>query len=183
MKFWEKFWKLVSRKDLVFGILLFAVVIAMTVFETYNKVKVDFSDTAVDIRTGKYSMNIPYEMVESVELTALPDAGQVMDGADDMAARTGLWENETWGEYYICADLNSPICIVAHLEDGRTFVFSRRNEEETTRIYEMFLDQLSSEKKTDILSAQTGTRRMVLCRFVCSRCCPARKDERRKAGF
>lgn len=144
MKFWEKFWKLVSRKDLVFGILLFAVVIAMTVFETYNKVKVDFSDAAVDIRTSKYSMNIPYDMVDSIELVALPDAGTVIDGTDDMAARTGLWENETWGEYYICADLNSPTCIVAHLEDGRIFVFSRRNEEETAQIYDRFLYQLES---------------------------------------
>lgn len=142
MKFWEKFWKLVSRKDLVFGILLFAIVIVMTVFETYNKVKVDFSETAVDIRTSKYSMNIPYDMVKSVEMAALPDAGQVIDGADDMAARTGLWENETWGEYYICADLNSPTCIVTHLNDGRIFVFSRRNEEETAQIHELFLDKI-----------------------------------------
>lgn len=146
MKFWEKFWKLVSRKDLVFGILLFAVVIAMTVFETYNKVKVEFSDTAVDIRTSKYSMNIPYEIVESVELEALPDAGQVVDGADDMAARTGHWENEIWGEYYICADLNSPTCIVVHLKDGRIFVFSRRNEEETAQIYETLVDNLGAHQ-------------------------------------
>lgn len=147
MKFWEKFGKLVSRKDLIFGILLFAVVIAMAAFETYYKVKVEFSDTAVDIRTSKYSMNIPYDLVESVELVALPEAGEVIDGADDMAARTGLWKNETWGEYYICADLNSPSCIVAHLEDGRIFVFSRRNEEETAKIYNKFLDQLGSDVK------------------------------------
>lgn len=142
MKFWEKFWKLVSRKDLVFGILLFAVVIVMTVFETYNKVTVDFSDTSVDICTSKYSMNIPYDLVESIELVELPDAGQVIDGADDMAARTGLWENATWGEYYICADLNSSTCIVTRLEDGRIFVFSRRNEEETKNDYRQFLQHL-----------------------------------------
>lgn len=142
MKFWEKFWKLVSRKDLVFGILLFAVVIGMTVYETNHKVAVDFSDTAVDIRTSKYSMSIPYDLVESIELVELPDAGQVIDGTDDMAARTGLWENETWGEYYVCADLNSPTCIVAHLKDGRIFVFSRRNEEETEHDYGQFLQRL-----------------------------------------
>ena len=141
MKFWEKFWKLVSRKDLVFGILLFAVVIAMTVHETYHKVQVEFSDTAADIRTGKYAMNIPYDLVESVELVELPDAGTVIDGADDMAARTGLWKNETWGEYYICADLNSPTCIVAQRKDGRVFVFSRRNEVETEKDYRKLLDQ------------------------------------------
>ena len=142
MKFWEKFWKLVSRKDLVFGILLFAVVIGMTVYETYHKVAVEFSDTAVDIRTSKYSMNIPYDQVESVELMELPDAGQVLDGADDMTARTGLWKNEIWGKHHICADLNSPTCIAVHLKDGRIFVFSRRNEEETEHDYRQFLQRL-----------------------------------------
>ena len=143
MKFWEKFWKLVSRKDLVFGILLFAVVIGMTVYETYHKVAVEFSDTAVDIRTSKYSMNIPYDQVESVELMELPDAGQVLDGADDMTARTGLWENETWGEHYICADLNSPTCVAVYLKDGRIFVFSRRSEVETERDYRQLLDRIT----------------------------------------
>lgn len=143
MKFWEKFWKLVSRKDLVFGILLFAVVIGMTVYETYHKVTVEFSDTAVDIRTSKYSMNIPYDQVESIELVELPDAGQVLDVTDDMTARTGLWKNEIWGEYYICADLNAPSCIVVHLKDGRIFVFSRRNNEETHKLYESFLNMLN----------------------------------------
>lgn len=143
MKFWEKFWKLVSKKDLVFGIVLFAVVIGMTVFETYNKVKVEFSDTAVDISTSKYSMNIPYDLVASVELSALPEAGEVIDGTDDMAARTGCWENETWGEYYICADLNSPTCIVVHLMDGRIFVFSRRDTANTQNDYFQFLQQLN----------------------------------------
>lgn len=142
MKFWKKFWKLVSRKDLFFGILLFAVVIGMTVYETYHKVTVEFNDTAVDIRTSKYAMNIPYDQVESIELVELPDAGQVIDGADDMTARTGLWKNEIWGEYYICADLNSSTCIAVHLKDGRIFVFSRRNEEETEHDYRQFLQQL-----------------------------------------
>lgn len=49
-------------------ILLFTIAIIMTVFETYNKVNVDFSDTAVDISTRKYSMNIPYDLVDSIEL-------------------------------------------------------------------------------------------------------------------
>ena len=142
MKFWEKFWKLVSRKDLVFGILLFAVVIGMTVYETYHKVRVDFSDAAVDIHTSKYAMTIPYDLVESIELEKLPDPGQVIDGADDMAARTGLWVNEAWGKHCICADLNSSTCIAAYLKDGRIFVFSRRNEKETENDYRQFLQRL-----------------------------------------
>jgi len=143
VKFWQKFWQLVSRKDLVFGTLLFVVVIAMGVYETCNKVTVTFSETAVDISTSKYSMNIPYELVESAELTPLPEAGQVIDGTDDMAARTGHWKNSQWGEYYICADLNSPDCVAVRLKDGRLFAFSRRSAEVTRELYELLRSGLA----------------------------------------
>lgn len=51
-----------------------------------------------------------------------------------------------YGGYYICADLNSPTCIVAHLKDGRIFVFSRRSEDETNQIYIALSTKVEIEK-------------------------------------
>ena len=136
MKFWEKFWKLVSKKDLVFVTIIFAIVIVMTFVETATKVKVTFGDESVDIEAPRYSMNIPYEMVDSIELTEMPDRGEVVEGTDDMVSRTGTWENETWGEYYVCANLNSTNCVVVRLADGRIFVFSNKNNETTAENFE-----------------------------------------------
>ena len=143
MKFWEKFWKLVSKRDLVFGIIIFAAVIIFSFVESANKVKVEFAEDAVDIKAPKYSMNVPYDMVESIELVEIAEPGENVKGRDDMVTRTGIWENEAWGEYYACLDLQTSQCIVIHLDDGRTFVFSRRSNEETAEIFETFRTHLN----------------------------------------
>ena len=143
MKFWSKFWKLVSKKHLVFGTLLFVVVIVMSMFEAKGKVKVNFDETAVDIVSPKYHMNIPYDIVDHIELMELPDKGEVIKGSDDMSVRTGNWKNEAWGEHYICVNLSSTNCIAVYLEDGRVFVFSRYSNSENARDFETFQNYLN----------------------------------------
>ena len=117
MTFWQKFWKLVSKKHLIFGVLLFAAVIALSLHQSAEAVSVTFGDSAVDITASRFSMNIPYDMVEYAQLEEIPDRGDVIDGSDDMATRTGQWVNDTWGEYFICADLDASNCIAVHLND------------------------------------------------------------------
>lgn len=97
----------------------------------------------MDIKAPKYSMNVPYDMVESIELVEIAEPGENVKGRDDMVTRTGIWENEAWGEYYACLDLQTSQCIVIHLDDGRTFVFSRRSNEETAEIFETFRTHLN----------------------------------------
>lgn len=142
--FWGKFWKLVSIKHLIFGSVIMAVVIMLSFYESANRVKVSFHEAAVDIHSSKYSMNIPYEMVDSIELVDLPDRGEPVKGTDDMAIRVGSWINNVWGNYYICADLNATNCIVTKLNDGRIFVFSRLNNEETADIYKTLQSYLTA---------------------------------------
>ena len=142
MKFWKKFWKLVSRKHLIFGIGLFALVIAMSFFETENKVRVDFTETEIRIRSSKYSMTVPYDLIESAQLLPLAEAGTVIDGSDNMTLRTGNWENTAWGEYTICADLSTSNCVAMRLTDGRLFVFSRKSDVETEELYQQLLVRL-----------------------------------------
>lgn len=142
MKFWEKFWKLVSKKDLIFVSLIFLVVIILSFVESANKVTVTFGEAAVDIAAPRYTMNVPYEMVEGIELVEIAEAGENVEGRDDMITRTGRWVNEIWGEYYACLDLQTSRCILIHLDDGRIFAFSRRSDEETASIYETFQSYL-----------------------------------------
>lgn len=142
MKFWEKFWKLVSVRDMVFVTVLFALAIALSMLESANRVKVTFDDDAVDVKAKRYSMNIPYDMVERIELVEMPEKGNVVEGSDDMSLRTGNWENETWGSYYVCADLAAANCIAVHLDDGRIFVFSSRSNQKTSEDFARFQSYL-----------------------------------------
>lgn len=140
----KKFWQLVSKKDLVFGVIIFLVVIVFSAVESANKINVDFTEEAVNVKSAKYSMSIPFAEVSSVELAEMPEAGEVIDGRDTMTIRTGIWSNDIWGEYHVCVIPENPQCIVVHLKDGRIFVFNHPNNEETTAVFEQFQNCLIS---------------------------------------
>lgn len=129
---------------LVFGLILFAVVIGLSMVESNYKVQESFDDTSVTIKSKRYSMNVPYDLIAEAELTAMPERGDVVDGSDDMTVRTGVWNNELWGEYYVCADPDSTNCVAMHLTDGRIFVFSLKNDETTAAAYETLLSHLEN---------------------------------------
>lgn len=144
MTFWEKFWKLVSLKHLFFGILVFVLVIAMSFIEAQHRVRVDLGEAEIVIRSSRYTMTVPYDMIESAQLLPLAEAGTVIDGTDNMTIRTGTWENTIWGEYSVCADLSASNCVALRLTDGRMFVFSRTSNEETEEIYLQMISKLGS---------------------------------------
>ena len=131
MKFFELFKNKVTLRYLIFGILLFAVTIGISFIDSADDVKVDFGAESVKIQSDKYTMTIGYADIESAELVAIPEAGTALEGKDTMVLRYGHWTNETWGEHYICADLDATQCIVVRITDGRIFVFSLKNDTAT----------------------------------------------------
>ena len=138
-----KFWQSISTKDFGFGVILFALVIGISLLQPSNKIIAEFDEDAVDIKAAKFTMNIPYDMVADLELVDKPDMGQPLAGRDDMILQTGQWENETWGEYYACVEIATDNCIVIHLTDGQIFVISRRDNEETAKVFEEFQTHLA----------------------------------------
>ena len=137
----KKIWQVISKKDFIFGILILTLVILFS-FRPSNKIRVTFGADSVDIKTTKYAMNIPYEIIDNIELVDKPEMGVKLDGYTDDIIQTGVWINDAFGEYTSCMEVATDNCIVIHLDDGRLFVISRRNNEETTRVYEEFLTYL-----------------------------------------
>lgn len=138
-----KFWQSISTKDFGFGVILFALVIAVSILQPSNKIIAEFDEDAVDIKSSKFAMNIPYDMVADLELMEKPDMGQPLAGRDDMILQTGQWRNDTWGEYYACVEIATDNCIVIHLTDGQIFVISRRDNAETQKVFEVFQHHLT----------------------------------------
>lgn len=136
MGFWKKIKMLVPLKHVVFILVLMAAMLAIAFYDSAEDIKVTIEPESVTIKATGYTMNIPYEMIESMELADMPKEGKIISGKDDLVVRYGNWENEAWGEYFICADLDATKCIVAHLDDGRVFVFSRKSNQETETIFE-----------------------------------------------
>jgi len=139
-----KFRDIFSLKYILFALLIVAVMIPCMIIQSNNTVKIDVGETEVFINSSRYRMLIDYDIIASLELLPLAEAGEEVSEEcfDDGVVRYGEWKNDIWGTYSVCADLDVDSCIVAHLDDGRTFVFNRKNAEETESIYQQILAKL-----------------------------------------
>lgn len=142
MKFRDYF----SLKHILFAVFAVALMIPFAIRQDNNAVKINVNELQVLARTSRYQMLIDYEIIESLELAPLADPGEKLneDSFDDDIVRYGDWKNDTWGEYSICADPDVETCIVARLNDGRIFVFNRKDTAETESIYQQILAKLPS---------------------------------------
>lgn len=144
MSFWQKFKALVPLRHILFLLALFAVTLVIFYFDSSEDIKISFSEESVTAKASNFQMDIPYEMIGSAELVSMEEGGSKITGSDNMVTRLGTWENEAWGEYSICADLDAQNCIKVNLDDGRIFIFSRKNDEETASIYAELLSHLQA---------------------------------------
>ena len=139
------FTKKAALKQLLFVLFLFALLIPVAVWDSNSQVRVHFDDTSVQVKSDKYTMDIPYSEIASAELTGLAAPGEkVRDSFDDDILRTGIWRNDAWGEYCINADLDATNCVLLRLTDGRVFVISRKDNDTTREICETLLSHISA---------------------------------------
>lgn len=144
-EYFAKLKYLFKWRDLAFTVLLFALILTIAFCRAESMMDVTFGETAVDITTSRYSMNIPYEMVESIELGKIDENDQLVNGVADIALRTGTWHNDQWGEYSACMDVQTDDCIVVYLNDGRTFVFSHESNETVAEEFATFQSYLNKQ--------------------------------------
>ncbi len=128
-EYFAKLKYLFKWRDVAFAVILLTIALIGAFCQGQNLMTVTFGAESVDVVTDKYSMNIPYDMVASVEVAEYSDDDENVDGRDDMVLRTGVWMSQNWGEYHACLDLQTDTCILVRLNDGRLFVFSHKSDE------------------------------------------------------
>ena len=128
-EYFAKLKYLFKWRDLAFTVLLFALILTVAFCRAEDMIQVNFGEDALDVSTSRYSMNIPYEMIESVEIGTLDKDDKIIEGKGDIALRTGHCTNKDWGEYYGVIDLQTTKCVQIYLNDGRLFVFSHQSDE------------------------------------------------------
>lgn len=139
MKFRDYF----SAKQIIFAVVLFAILIPIAFWDSDTQVKLSYYEEYIYVDTDKYDMSIRYEDVVSAELTELAEPGEeVEDSWDNDIIRVGIWKNETWGEYIVCADLDCSNCILLQLQDGRILVYSQKDNQTTSEAYATLLTYL-----------------------------------------
>ena len=134
MKFRDYF----SLKHIIFALVLLTIMFLFAIRQSNNMVKVYFEDEHLEVVSSKYSMTVGYDEILSAELITMPHQGEKADDDawDDDLIRTGNWINDTWGSYCVCADLDTSNCIVLHLDDGSTYVFSRKSDATNRKLFE-----------------------------------------------
>ena len=128
-EYFAKLKYLFKWRDLAFTVLLFALILTVAFCRAEDMIQVNFGEDALDVSTSRYSMNIPYEMIETVEIGTLDKDDKIIEGKGDVALRTGHCTNKDWGEYYGVIDLQTSKCVLIYLNDGRLFVFSHQSDE------------------------------------------------------
>lgn len=134
-----------KQKNLFF----IAVILAMVLFYTFSGgsvgISLDFGDAVLTVSAEKFDHAIPYEDVENLELTSLPDPGTLLEGADKRSLRYGTWENGQWGVYQQCVTPKAEQCIVITMESGDVFLLNYQDPESTAALYKMFTELLQSK--------------------------------------
>ena len=145
MNFWRSFSKESVLKQLGFAVVLFIILIPIALWDSGTQVKVDYYEDYFFVNTDRYDMTIYYKDIASAELTHRAEPGEEVESArDDDIIRVGVWNNDTWGEYIICADLDADTCILLKLHDGRTLVYNLKNNEATEKSYTTLMYHLSN---------------------------------------
>ena len=128
-EYFAKLKYLFKWRDLAFTVLLFALILTVAFCRAEDMIQVNFGEESLDVVTNRYSMNVPYKMIESVEIGILDKDDEIIEGKGDIALRTGHCTNKDWGEYYGIIDLQTSKCVLIHLNDGRIFAFSHKSDE------------------------------------------------------
>ena len=135
-EYFAKLKYLFKWRDLAFTLMLFTLIITVAFCRAEDMIKVDFGEDALDVVTSRYALNIPYEMIASVEVADLDKDDTIIQGKGDIALRTGHCSNKEWGEYYGVIDLQTQKAVLIRLNDGRLFVFSHRSDEKVQSDFE-----------------------------------------------
>ena len=143
MKFREFF----SLRQILFSAFIIVLILVFAFLQSGKIVEVDFLEEKVEIVSSRYNLFIHYKDIASAELSDLPKepGNEIKDAYGNDILVCGVWQNDTWGEYTICAYGGTTKCVVVHLTDGRIFVFSSADDSTTTELYAELLTHLPTE--------------------------------------
>lgn len=134
-----------KQKNLALVILILALVLFYVFSGGSVGISLDFGENELTISASNYDWIIPYNQIESLELTGLPDPGTVIDGSEKRNLCCGTWKNNTFGEYTLCADPRIEACIVIRMKSGDVYVINYENSDSTEQLHQMFTELLRSK--------------------------------------
>ena len=134
-----------KQKNLALVVLILALVLFYIFSGGSVGISLDFGENELILSASNYDWLIPYDEIESLELTKLPDKGTLIEGIEKRTLCCGTWKNDTFGEYTLCADPRIETCIVIRVKFGGVYVLNYENSDSTKQLHQMFTDLLRSK--------------------------------------
>ncbi|MCD8127478.1 MAG: hypothetical protein LUD82_08580 [Clostridiales bacterium] len=127
------------------GELIVVVVVVLALFSAFagtSSATLTFQDDGVSISASdELTIEIAYADMQSVTLEELPDSlGTCVDGKEGRSYSYGVWQSDTWGDYFLAAKTNLTQVIVIKTEE-QTVVFNYESDNVTSQLYEYFLEK------------------------------------------
>lgn len=109
-----------------------------------QKVSVSVNTDGLAFRTDSgYTSELKWDEVASLELQeTLPD-GTLVEGTDTRKEKSGIWTNDTFGEYELIVNAKVTNCIVCRTTSGRVMVFNFESEESTKSLLTAMEEKLA----------------------------------------
>lgn len=134
-----------KQKNIFFIVLILALVLFYIFSGGSVGVSLDFGEESLILSASDYDWTIPYDQIESLELTELPGKGTLIEGVEKRTHCCGTWENDIWGKYILCVNPKIDRCIVVTLNTGNIYVLNYENINSTAQLHQMFTDLLHSK--------------------------------------
>lgn len=132
-------------RNIIFIILIFVAATLYYVLHPSSPSGLSFGDDAMTVTVAgdePYVLEVPYDGIRDLERASGLDLGRCLEGGDTEKCRYGLWENETFGQYRLCAWAGITEYVVLDTADG-TVVCNYESDEATGSLYDALVKFLA----------------------------------------
>ena len=140
--------KVYQRRNIIFAV---AIIVIVAIYYFFNNagtpVLIQFDEnsmTWVHPTDSSISMEIMYQDILSIDEASDVDVGQMVSGSKDDQFWFGIWENEKYGQYTLCASPQSSRYIVLNTVNG-IVVFNYGDSATTQELYKALTELLKKE--------------------------------------
>lgn len=120
---------------LVLVLIIFGVI---TFFRGNSSMSLDFDGNAITVTAPeKFIYSVPFENISDIEFIEEFDSGIIVNGNKNRNFLWGIWENDTLGQYTLCAYKKIDSAILVKETSGNILVFNYESEETTVSLADM----------------------------------------------
>lgn len=126
-------------------IMVFVIAIRM---QSAASVSIDFNDTQIVITgpSGTEPISIDYKSIQSITLLTEYSVGKKVSGVENRRLYYGVFENDTYGTYSLCAVPSISSVIEIRTEDG-VILFNYESDKVTTALSDSMAEFVSEKQQ------------------------------------